>query len=253
MSKELKFRAWNASFGMSDIFTVFEFPTWGSGNHFAGGGTEIMQYTGLHDKLDNEIYEGDIVVTEQQDESLQMDVWCREDYGAADVKISCYSGVRLDGKSIDWPWDDDESVYSLKHIQIIGNIYEDKYPLEIRNPHDFSSGKYGEESNAWIGDDAGYGARHTWLSRRFTKPTSCEICKRSDVSRIEWANISGQHYRRRSDYMGLCPSCHRWKGGKSRCIHGHEYTPENTYINSRGHRECRLCIRNNRRNRQRGE
>lgn len=25
------------------------------------------------------------------------------------------------------------------------------------------------------------------------------------------------------------------------CVHGHEYTPENTYLDSNGHRECRTC------------
>jgi hypothetical protein len=30
---------------------------------------------------------------------------------------------------------------------------------------------------------------------------------------------------------------------KTHCKHGHEYTPENTYVNPRGSRECRVCIR----------
>jgi hypothetical protein len=35
-------------------------------------------------------------------------------------------------------------------------------------------------------------------------------------------------------------------GGQSatHCIHGHEYTPENTYWRTRGGRDCRACIRN---------
>lgn len=28
---------------------------------------------------------------------------------------------------------------------------------------------------------------------------------------------------------------------KTHCVHGHPYTPENTYINFRGSRECRIC------------
>lgn len=27
------------------------------------------------------------------------------------------------------------------------------------------------------------------------------------------------------------------------CANGHEYTPENTYVNPRGARECRICVR----------
>lgn len=30
---------------------------------------------------------------------------------------------------------------------------------------------------------------------------------------------------------------------KTRCIHGHEFTPENTHRDRRGRRECRLCKR----------
>lgn len=30
---------------------------------------------------------------------------------------------------------------------------------------------------------------------------------------------------------------------KTHCIHGHEYTPENTKIDSMGWRKCRICIR----------
>jgi hypothetical protein len=30
---------------------------------------------------------------------------------------------------------------------------------------------------------------------------------------------------------------------KTHCKHGHEYTPENTYVNPKGSRECRVCIR----------
>lgn len=29
--------------------------------------------------------------------------------------------------------------------------------------------------------------------------------------------------------------------GKTHCISGHEYTPENTYVNPRGYRDCRTC------------
>ncbi len=28
---------------------------------------------------------------------------------------------------------------------------------------------------------------------------------------------------------------------KTHCIHGHEYTPENTIITAKGHRKCRMC------------
>lgn len=32
----------------------------------------------------------------------------------------------------------------------------------------------------------------------------------------------------------------------TKCKHGHEYTPENTYTNPQGYRACRTCIQNRR-------
>ena len=36
---------------------------------------------------------------------------------------------------------------------------------------------------------------------------------------------------------------------KTRCVRGHEFTPENTWISPRGHRGCRACNRENQRRR----
>lgn len=36
---------------------------------------------------------------------------------------------------------------------------------------------------------------------------------------------------------------HRGPNPQERCSHGHEFTPENTYINPRGERQCRECLR----------
>jgi len=38
---------------------------------------------------------------------------------------------------------------------------------------------------------------------------------------------------------------------KTHCIHGHEYTPENTHINKKGHRKCKQC--HNEKERARGQ
>jgi hypothetical protein len=35
----------------------------------------------------------------------------------------------------------------------------------------------------------------------------------------------------------------RNNAGKTHCPQGHEYSPENTYVDSNGHRWCRVCSR----------
>jgi hypothetical protein len=36
---------------------------------------------------------------------------------------------------------------------------------------------------------------------------------------------------------------HRGPNPLKRCAHGHEFTPDNTYVNPRGERQCRECLR----------
>lgn len=79
---------------------------------------------------------------------------------------------------------------------------------------------------------------HSWGRR---KPETCRVCGGN-----EW----GQNGTTRR-----CAICHRAREEarlrakgfgprkpKTECKHGHEYTPENTYVNPKGYRECRACI-----------
>ena len=83
-------------------------------------------------------------------------------------------------------------------------------------------GKFGEKSRRWKGDEASYEAIHMWLYEHYGKANKCEQkgCHYPKVvdagrriiekpSRYEWANISGEYKRDRSDWVMLCPSCHR--------------------------------------------
>jgi hypothetical protein len=40
---------------------------------------------------------------------------------------------------------------------------------------------------------------------------------------------------------------------KTRCIRGHEFTPENTYVTKRGHRRCQTCHREDENERRRNQ
>lgn len=55
----------------------------------------------------------------------------------------------------------------------------------------------------------GYAAVHAWMYRTFGKPRLCEHCGKTDARKFEWANVSGQYVRDRSDWLRLCCSCHK--------------------------------------------
>jgi hypothetical protein len=104
-------------------------------------------------------------------------------------------------------------------------------------------GKFGEQSRRWKGVKASYTAKHMWIIKHYGNAQKCEQveCDYKNPKRYEWHNISGTYKRERSDYIQLCPSCHRKIDTKNKCRKGHEYTSENTHINIRGHRRCRQC------------
>ena len=111
-------------------------------------------------------------------------------------------------------------------------------------PENRKSGS-GDKSNAWVGNEAGYSAVHMWLTQHYIKEY-CDHCEKTieEVSRLEWANISGEYNRDREDYLCLCPSCHRKMDSDSAtCSNGH-IRAGNTRINNRGHKVCVPCATN---------
>ena len=67
----------------------------------------------------------------------------------------------------------------------------------------------GELSATWKGDEVGYHALHAWVKREFGPPTTCGRCTNPRSKRFEWANLSGNYTRERSDWESMCASCHR--------------------------------------------
>lgn len=65
----------------------------------------------------------------------------------------------------------------------------------------------GPRNPNWRGDDATYSAIH-WYLRRYKKWGTCWNCGR-EGERTQWANVSGKYKRELSDYVELCPSCHK--------------------------------------------
>lgn len=79
----------------------------------------------------------------------------------------------------------------------------EKYDKAKRNPR-------------WKGQTALYQTKHQFLARNFGNPPSCEHCEAEGVYEwsgrwsIQWAKKQGADYTHvRSDYLGLCRSCHR--------------------------------------------
>lgn len=67
--------------------------------------------------------------------------------------------------------------------------------------------RVGEANPKWRGDDVGYQALHTWVSRHKTKPDACEWCNTTGVP-IDWANKSHEYHRDLADWLALCKPCH---------------------------------------------
>lgn len=74
-----------------------------------------------------------------------------------------------------------------------------------------------QKAYQWKGEKAGYEAKHREINKYYGKSSKCENlkCIYKNPKRYEWANISNKYFRRRDDYLQLCPSCHRlWDLGK---------------------------------------
>lgn len=113
--RQIKFRAWSKvskqiigcyMWGLNMDFTNGQIY---SGNLNVTENLELMQYTGLKDKNGTEIYEGDIVLVNDDFEEKGKVVWDKQeleygiDLNTVQLKMGCY--------------------YS-KELEIIGNIYE---------------------------------------------------------------------------------------------------------------------------------
>lgn len=63
-----------------------------------------------------------------------------------------------------------------------------------------------EGSYQWKGDKASYSSKHKYISRNWIKPEICDFCKK--IKKLDWANISKDYRRVRSDWLCLCRKCH---------------------------------------------
>ena len=74
----------------------------------------------------------------------------------------------------------------------------------------------GENNGMWVGDKVSYGALHTWIRNRKTKPKLCQHCFEKPA--YDLANISQEYKRDLNDYEWLCRSCHMKKDGRLKML-----------------------------------
>ena len=71
----------------------------------------------------------------------------------------------------------------------------------------FTEENTGSSNSKWLGDNVGYFGLHSWIQRKLGKAIVCEKCGKKD--KCHWANKSRKYKRDVSDFMSLCPQCHK--------------------------------------------
>jgi len=66
---------------------------------------------------------------------------------------------------------------------------------------------------AWLGEKAGYDAKHDWAREHLQLTNQCQLCNSEE--NLTWANLSEKYQRISKDWIKLCCSCHmKFDSGK---------------------------------------
>jgi hypothetical protein len=85
------------------------------------------------------------------------------------------------------------------------------YPSEQRKYCSLECRSQHNAFHFWTGTKTEYKAIHHRVGRLFGKPTTCESCGTTGLTRhaIHWANRTGEYLLEREDWLRLCAKCHR--------------------------------------------
>ena len=95
----------------------------------------VGQYLCIKDNHGQDLFSGDLVITEQKNEDGVSDTWDRSDYGVALLSLSSESGVTItDGHGYYWSWNAPETVYHLRFIERVGNVFDNPELMNVKAP-----------------------------------------------------------------------------------------------------------------------
>ena len=118
-----KFRAWNSETKEIEVFNTYEeiselFLALSADDGFYS----IMQSTGLKDKNDKEIFEGDILACKTDDEVINLNIFWDEEHALFMFESKKYNEQEPLAELVE------NNTYPF---EIIGNIYENRELLEV--------------------------------------------------------------------------------------------------------------------------
>jgi hypothetical protein len=92
---------------------------------------------------------------------------------------------------------------------MLGKHHSEEAKIKIGLANKGHKGLSGINSPNWKGDKVGYDGLHDWIQRERGNPQQCEFCGTTTAKRYEWANKSHEYKRDLTDWIRLCPSCHK--------------------------------------------
>ena len=92
---------------------------------------DLMICSPYKDRKGNPIWEGDVIISWNNDQSR--DTWKAGDVGRAVVTFSLEMGIQFQDIASETLWNvvDGESIYNLKYLEVIGNIYANPELVEV--------------------------------------------------------------------------------------------------------------------------